>query len=684
MAFKIKKYLLAFLIFVLFFLAGVALTITTPELMLYATGVGGWEYHAQDQTLLIDCHGKELAHIGYKRIYADDFPQFMKKAVVAVEDRRFYQHAGLDVKGMARAVYNDVKEGNRAEGGSTITQQLARTLFLTQEKTVGRKIKEVLLATALEEKYAKDNILIMYLNEAYTGRGCSGMAAAARSYFGKNLDQLNKAEITMLVGMLQAPEYYSPDRNFAGLKERQAVVLNVLAEQGIIQSQEVQTIARQAVTIKAYQPDETPYPYLMAYLTNQLENEIGKERLYQGGIKVYTTVDRTMQEAAEKQVKNHARQISRQGIGARDIALVSIDPKTGGLRALVGGVNWKDNQLNMALLPRQPGSSIKPLYYAAAMEEGIIDENTRINNQARSFGGYKPKNTQDGAPGKVSIRQALMNSYNVASVEVLNKLGVKEAVAYLMAFGVTTVTAQDNNLALGLGGMSKGISPIQMADAYTAFANQGMYHAYYGVERIEDSSSNKVLFTHRSTSRRVISSDTAETMNKILQDVVRYGTGTAAAFDITSGGKTGTTTNSRDLWFVGYTTELSTAVWIGNSDNTPIKGYGTYGGRTAAPLWRDYMVSIYNQGGFKEQPSAQPEQYQDTDTSGQNDTGTGTTANSEQTQNPDQNTGQMPTGNEEAPNEQKPPEQNQATGETGNQPPQEQTPGTVTQNQVSP
>ncbi|HWP97670.1 MAG TPA: PBP1A family penicillin-binding protein [Syntrophomonadaceae bacterium] len=631
---KIKRITVCFLIFLTFFIAGVGLTVTTPDLMLYATGVGDWDYHAQDQTIIYDRNSKELARIGYKRTYSDEFPEFMKKAVVAVEDRRYYDHSGLDLKGMARAIYTDVKEGNASEGGSTITQQLARTLFLTQEKTMSRKIKEVLLATALEEKYGKDMILNMYLNEAYTGRGGSGMASAAYSYFGKDLKQLNKAQITMLVGMLQAPEFYSPDRNFDGLKERQTVVLNVLAEQGIIKPEEVQTIAQQKVIIKPYQPEEVPYPYMMAYLSSQLEQEVGKERLYQGGIKVYTTFDKTMQEAGEKQVVSHARSIKSQGIGAQDIALVSIDPATGGMRALVGGVNWKNNQLNMALLPRQPGSAIKPLYYAAAMDEGIIDDTTKLNNHARSFGGYMPQNDQDGAPGEVTVRLALLNSYNVASVEVLNKLGMKTAITYLKAFGVTTITPQDNNLALGLGGMSQGISPVQMADAYAAFANQGTYHAYYAIERIEESNGKKVLYTHPTSNKRVISAETAQAMDTILKDVVRYGTGTAAAFGIPSGGKTGTTTSSKDLWFVGYTGELSTAVWVGNSDNTPIKGYGTYGGRVAAPLWRDYMASIYYQGGFQEKPSVN--HTQDTTPQEEDDSGTG-----QQTQSPDTNSEQQ-------------------------------------------
>lgn len=599
----IKKAVAIFLIFIVCFFAGAWITLATPAIMLYATGLDTWEYHAQDQTIIYDRNGQEITRIGYKRIYAQDFPEALKKAVVAVEDRRFYEHASLDPRGIARALYNDIREGNKAEGGSTITQQLARTMFLTQEKTVSRKFKELMIAIALEEKYGKDAILNMYLNEIYMGRGCSGMASAANIYFGKKVDQLNEAEIAMLVGMIQAPEYYSPDSNMEALKNRQEVVLNVLAEQGLISSQQAEANKKKAIKIKSFEAKKLEHPYLMNYLSAQIIDKIGKERLYQGGLKVHTSIDLDMQKTAESKVVQHGKDLASKGIGARDIALASIDPETGGIRALVGGVEWEKNQYNMALLPRQPGSAIKPLYYAAAMEEGLIKPDTELNNKPRSFSGYTPQNDQPSAPDTVTVRLALLNSYNVASVEVLDRLGLNKAFAYLKNCGVTTLKTDDKNLALALGGLSEGISPIQMACAFAMFTNGGVYNPYFGIDTIEDDY-GKVLFANQPWKRQVISADTAATMDAILKDVVKYGTGKSASFALPAGGKTGTTTKSKDLWFVGYTDELVTAVWVGNTDNTPIKGYDTYGGRVAAPLWRDYMADLYYNGAFKQKPPA--------------------------------------------------------------------------------
>ncbi|MGI5920781.1 MAG: transglycosylase domain-containing protein [Syntrophomonadaceae bacterium] len=591
------------LVFAFFFIIGASITETTPKLLVYATGIYKWDYEPQDQTVVYYSNGEEMDRIGYKRIYREDFPSFLKDAVVAVEDRRFYEHSGLDTKSIGRAVWTNIRAGRKAEGASTITQQLARTLFLTQEKTYTRKIKEIFLATAIEEKYSKEAILNMYLNEIYMGRGCSGMAVAAKSYFGKDINDLNKAEITMLVGIIQAPEYYSPDRNMEGVRERQSVVANVLAEQGLLSDEEAQAIKNQSLYIEPFKPAQTNHPYYMSYLTQQLEQVVGAERLYHGGLRIYTTVDKKMQNAAERAIKDQARNLANQGITAHDMALVSIDPATGAIKALVGGVDFSKNQYNMAVLPRQPGSAIKPLYYGAAMDEGLISADTVLNNKPRSFNGYLPHNSGN-SPDKVTVRQALVNSYNVASVEVLEDLGVDRAMDYLTRYGITTLEEEDKNLAaLGLGGMTKGISPLQMASAYTVFANEGKRYDYYTIDRILDLSGNVIYLSHPRVDR-VISSRSASLIDDILTDVVRYGTGTSARISLTSGGKTGTTTNSKDLWYVGYTSELVTAIWAGNSDNSDVKGYSTFGGKVCAPVWRNYMNSLYYNNVLKEKTTS--------------------------------------------------------------------------------
>lgn len=589
-------------LFLVFFMVGATLTQATPKILLYTTGINNWEYQPREQTTVYYSDGQEMTRLGYQRIYSEDFPQFIKDGVVAVEDRRFYEHAGFDAKGIGRAIWVNIKAGSKAEGGSTITQQLARTLFLSNEKTYTRKIKEVLVATAIEEKYSKDAILNMYLNEVFIGRGSSGIATGARIYFNKDVMNLNETEMSILVGMIQAPEFYSPDNNYAGLKMRQEDVISILIEQGIIDAQKGETIKEQTVYFRSFKPQLNKHPYLVTYLTYQLEEQLGAKNLYMGGLSIHTTVNRNMQIAAENTVTAQIRSLANRGITAQDAALVSIEPASGALRALVGGADFTRNQINMANQPRQPGSAIKPLYYAGALNEGIIYPDTKLNNKPRQFGDFRPENSSASAPETVNVSQALINSYNVASVEVLNNLGLEKGVDYLERLGVSTITEADKNLALALGGMSKGITPLEMAAAFAVFPNQGLYQENYLIETITDVD-GKIIYNYKQKDHRVISRSIAAAMNDILQQAVRYGTGGSAAIAITSAGKTGTTTDSRDLWYVGYTNDLVTAVWVGNSDNTPVTGYRTYGGAVAAPIWRDYMNRLFYSYWLEEKPA---------------------------------------------------------------------------------
>lgn len=532
-----------------------------------------------------------------------------------MEDKRFYHHWGVDPKGMLRALWVDIRLGYKAQGASTITQQLARTLFLTNKKSLMRKTKEMVIATALEKKYTKDEILNMYLNEIYMGRGVCGMEAAAQAYFNKSVDDLSVGETAYLVAMIASPEYYSPDHDFKALKKRQLTVLKVMQDAGIITKEEEETAARQPVYLaykdgkerKLYSgqgravhfaPDvgrTLKHPYFTVYVLQKLKNEYGEDAVYRGGLKVYTTMDSRMQTTAEKAIEEKPWSQIR-GITARDAALVSVEPGTGAIRALVGGVDFSQNQINMAAVPRQPGSAIKPLYYAAAINEGLIDDSTVVNNTPRYFGKYRPLNDHS-IGNKITVRQALVYSQNVASVEILNLLGVKKAAHYLERFGISTLVPGDLNLALGLGGMTKGISPIELAAAYAALADQGIWAEPYSIERIEDADGT-VLYEHSLTSRQVVSSQTARLVTSMLRDVVSYGTGTPARIYIPSAGKTGTTSKRRDLWFVGYTSRLATAVWVGNSDQKPAGQYvsNAYGGRACGPVFRNYYNSLIDQG----------------------------------------------------------------------------------------
>jgi len=597
----------AIIVFGVFFIIGASLTQTLPRVLLYTTRLYQWEYETRAQTAVYYADGTQMTTLGYQRIYQEDFPDFLKKSVVAVEDKRFYEHAGLDARSIGRAILKNIQAGSKAEGGSTITQQLARTLFLNQEKTYIRKIKEVFFATALEEKYGKDAILNMYLNEIYMGRGCSGMACAAHTYFNRDLSQLNQGQICMLTGMIQAPEFYAPERNYDGMKQRQETVIEVLVEQDIITEAEGEQIKAQPLNIQPYVPEGGRHPYLTVYIRKQVEDLLGSKGVYQAGLKIYTTIDRRMQEAAERSVSSQVKSLLARGINAHDMALVSIDPSTGGIKALVGGPDFLQNQLDMAILPRQPGSSIKPLYYAAAIDEDIVDPEMMINNKPRDFGNYIPHNHIASAPEEVSVRDALAKSENVASVEIMNMVGVETASSYIRKFGVTTLKPEDQHLALALGGMNDGISPLEMANAFAVFADKGEYHRYFSITKIEDAS-GKVINENSSDSWRVISEETADTMDELLQGVVNYGTGTGARIAIRSAGKTGTTTDSRDLWYIGYTSELSTAIWSGNSSGAVVKGYDTFGGSVSAPVWRSYMNSLYYSGVFKQKATPEVEE----------------------------------------------------------------------------
>lgn len=594
--FSLKNVALGALVFIAVFFLSVYLTQSSMKLVQFATGIAQWEYVIKDQTVVYYSDESEMIKLGYKREYSPDFPEFMKKAVVAVEDKRFYQHNGFDSRGILRALWSNLKSGKKSEGGSTITQQLARTIFLTQEKSYSRKIKEVFIASAIEDKYSKEGILNLYLNELYMGRGCSGMQCAAQSYFGKNVMNLNKAEITFLVAMIQSPEFYSPDSNLEGLKLRQETVLAVLVDQGILSPKEAEEIQKQKISFRKSHSNANKHPYYVAYLNEELKKIVGAQKLYQGGLKIYTTIDPRMQKSAEQALVQHIKSLGYRNITAKDGALVSIDPSNGSIKAMVGGTRFNENQINMAIASRQPGSAIKPLYYAAAMNEGLIKSNSRINNRVRDFGGYKPENFGSKAPNEVTVREALLKSYNVASVEILNKLGLNKAETYLNKMGITLKT-EDKNLALALGGMTQGISPLKMAGAYGIFAAKGKYNPPYHINRIIDEHGN-TIYSADSKSQTVIKNKTVQAMDAILQDVVRYGTAGNARIAVASGGKTGTTTNSKDLWYLGYTSKLVTAIWVGNSDGKAVTGYSTFGGSVAAPIWRDYMNSLLYSGVF--------------------------------------------------------------------------------------
>lgn len=551
--------------------------------------------YSADGVLLTYLYQQNKDHVQLQQIAKP-----LQQAVLAIEDHRFYIHFGIDVLGTLRALYKDLTTGQAVEGGSTITQQLARNLFLTPEKTLSRKITETFLAIQLERKFTKEEILEMYLNEIYFGNGCYGVETAAQKYFGKPASELNLAEATMLAAIPKAPNLYEPLNHPKENKKRQELVLGRMLDLSLISQQEREEALKQEVKVRQFKPIVQHIPYKFPYFTTEVINQLlkmyGRDKVYNGGLKVVTTLDSRAAQIAEDIAKAKIEQFKRSGIAASNIALVSVNNKTGAILAMVGGYDFSQDQNNLAMIPRQPGSAIKPLHYAGAIDKGVISENSMLAAHAKSYGNY---HVDSKINAHVSVMVALKNSLNVPAVEVVNTFGISNTLANLKRFGITTLSEHDSNLAIALGGMYHGVKPLEMAAAFAVFANNGVYNKPYFISSIEDAAGN-ILYLHRPERRQVIEPRTAQVITQILLQAVRGGTGSRANISGNEAGKTGTTNDSRCLWFVGYNKDISTAVWIGNSDHSPVRGF--YGGDLAAPTWREYHLALINQGILKPTP----------------------------------------------------------------------------------
>ncbi|GBF35589.1 multimodular transpeptidase-transglycosylase [Desulfocucumis palustris] len=557
-----------------------------------------YTYTATGKSYIYSSGGGLISELyDYNRVYVslDKISEPMKDAIVAIEDHRFYEHFGVDLSGLARALWINYRSGETLQGGSTLTQQLVRNLFLSSEKTVGRKINEIMLAVAFEKRFSKEQILEMYLNEVYFGNGCYGVEAAARRYFNKTAAELDVNEASILAAIPRSPSYYDPETNPEALYIRRGDVLDRMEELGYISHEDKISIraARPDIAVAGHHLDSYRFPYFTTEVVRQLVDMYGREKVYRGGLKIYTTVDWQIQSQAEMVALESVQGFKARKINATNLAIVSVYPYSGAVAALVGGVDFSRDQNNIALIPRQPGSAIKPLHYAAAMETGLVGPYSLLNAGSKHFGKYF---VEGSAGGRVTVRDAIKYSVNVPAVEVVNMLGPEKAIENLKALGVTTVAAEDANLALALGGMTHGIKPLELAAAYVPFASGGVYCKPYLIERVEDMS-GKILFRHEPSPRRIYSEKVAGYMNAILTQVITGGTGTRARIPGGAAGKTGTTDKSRCVWFVGYNNALVTAVWAGNTDNTPIGGYD--GGRLAAPVWGKYMTGLIEKGFIK-------------------------------------------------------------------------------------
>ena len=523
------------------------------------------------------------------------------KAVIAVEDQRFYDHSGVDLIRIGAAILRNFQEGRRAEGGSTITQQLARQSFLTLDKTYRRKFKEILLAAHIERAYAKKDILEMYLNKVYFGDGLYGVEAASLGYFSKHASEVNLEESALLAGLIQSPSSYAPTVNPDRAIARRNVVLQAMLTSGAINREEHDRAkAARPRLSNAIEIKETFGLYFKEQVRKELFERFGGTRVAQGGLKVYTTLDADLQRTAEKMVEDglesiekrrgykHDRRGDKEAKEYLQGALVSMDPHTGEVRAMVGGRDFGDSRFNRAMqAKRQSGSAFKPFVYAAALEAGYAPASliTNLNSPlATPQGDWVPEDEHSSA-ASMTMRSALRMSSNRAAVQMLNTIGIPNAVTYAQKLQVGTPPSVPS-LALG----ASEVTLMSLTAAYGAFANAGIVRTPVLIRRVEDSD-GKVLYQDPGKSQRAVSEATAFLMASMLSDVVSYGTAyraRQAGFTLPAAGKTGTTNDYVDAWFVGFTPHLVTGVWVGFDQPKSIVTNG-YGGELAVPIWAGFM-----------------------------------------------------------------------------------------------
>lgn len=512
----------------------------------------------------------------------EDLPRYLPAAVVATEDRRFYSHLGLDPIGLARAVYVNLTHKGVAQGGSTITQQLAKNLFLTQDRTIGRKVQEVLLALWLEREYSKQDILEMYLNRVYMGAGAYGVDAAARRYFGKPAKETSLMEAAMLAGLLKAPSRFAPSRNPELARDRAATVLALMVETGAIKESERQA-ALKAPRMIFEKPSFGSESYVADWVMDVLPSFVAA---VDEDIVVETSIDQPLQMMAESALQAGLLTFGqKQDIG--EGALVALDPR-GAVKALVGGSDYHKTQYNRAIVAkRQPGSAFKPFVYLAAMEAGLTPDTVRVDEPI-NIKGWAPKNFSKEFKGPVPLREALAQSINTVAVKLALEIGPRRVAAVAERLGITSPLQANASIALG----TSEVTPLELANAYIPFSNGGFRTQPHVIERIR-TAENRVLYQRKPDSfGRVIEPLHLAQMNTMLAETLLSGSGKRAQIaGWPAGGKTGTSQEGRDAWFVGYTGLLTTAVWLGNDDSSPTK-HAT-GGSTAATVWQRFMTDAH-------------------------------------------------------------------------------------------
>lgn len=548
---------------------------------------------------IYDVHGNLITtvHATENRlpVKLSQVPKDLQNAFIATEDNRFYSHHGVDPIGIMRAIWVNIAHDGVAEGGSTITQQLARNAFLTQDRTLKRKIMEAMLAIRIEQYYTKQEILEMYLNQIYFGQGAYGVQAAAHVYFGKNVQDLDLAQSAMLAGLPQSPNYYSPLTNYKAGKARQAVVLGQMVKYDYID---------QATADKAKDEDlglrekseaahsDNNASYFIDYVISEIAEKYGDDAVYKDGLKIYTTIDMKAQDAAVQAMHNLPNfYTDDKGLTQPQGALIAINPHNGYIVAMVGGRG--DDSFNRAVLAeRQPGSAFKPFVYLAAIQDGMTP-GTVMDDKKIEFNGWSPKNYEGTYSGQMTLRYALQHSVNTIAVQLADAVGMRKVLNLASSLGITTLDdSKDNNLAAALGGLTNGVKPIDMAVAYGTLANGGVKVKPVAITKIVDRN-GQVVEENSTEEQRVVDPKYAYVITNMLESVMSGGTGGGASIGRPAAGKTGTTDESKDAWFVGYTPDLVAAVWMGDDYGIETLD-GITGGTVPAVIWRDFMSQALN------------------------------------------------------------------------------------------
>jgi penicillin-binding protein 1A len=562
-----------------------------------------------------DIHGRPIGEFYHQRrliVPLKRIPSHVVHAFLAAEDARFFKHGGVDVFAVSRALFANFKKGEIREGGSTITQQLVRGLFLTSERTFKRKIREAILAFRVENNHTKEEILYLYLNQIYLGHGNYGVEAASRDYFGKGVGEISLGEAALLAGLPRSPTRSSPYRDFFAAMERQRYVLRRMVEAGFISEASYRATLQTPVRLTP-SPDLNSQvaPYFVEHIRQTIGDRFGFSPLLQGGLRIYTSPDTSLQLSAQKAVREGLNEIrvrfraKGDAVGTGEevqAALLAMDPHTGSVRALVGGYDFSLSRYNRALQARrQPGSAFKPIIYAAALERGFsqlsVVQDGPLSFRIRPGKYWRPQNYQNRFFGPVTLRTALAHSLNSVAVRLVDRVGVEKVIRQARRLGIESRIEKNLSIALG----SSSVSLLEMVRAYGVFASGGNLALPLFIVKVTDRY-GKVLEENQPLLKSAISPEIAYILTDMLKNVVRSGTGRAASsLGPAIAGKTGTSSEFRDAWFIGYTPDLVAGVWVGYDDHRPVGDKET-GGKTALPLWLSFMKESGQGSGVKDFP----------------------------------------------------------------------------------